>query len=169
MLSRRGFLGTLMASIVGTAFVPSELLWVPAPVTALPVLTPAALVTLQAITREAAVRLARRIALPVQRGPARLGFDGLTAQFGVDMQLPGTLEQWGVDAQRYIEPAMAAMANHVQHARWTRYGELTLPKAFEQTCVVTADGVSVRGVMAYDHMREAGVWLLRLDAIGGGA
>jgi hypothetical protein len=177
MQTRRSFLGTLMASIVGTAFVPSELLWVPSPEKGLPIVSPDAFLTLEAITREAARRLAQRIALPVttavrgdQLGDVqghRIGDAGMTGQYGVDLGvLPSELAEHGLSAERYIAPAVACLAEAIKRQGWDKFGELALPMACD-SARVTVDGVSVRGIMAYDTYSDQ--TLLRLDVIGGHA
>ena len=165
-VTRRGFIGALLASIAGTAFVRADLLWKPAALAGLPTVEPAALLTLDAITMEFARQIEDRLRLPVEHSEfgLKIGDGGMRQQFGVDMIVPQDLAENGLDTLRYIVPAAAVLANNVRHAGWTRFGELALP-ALVSTSRCTSDEVSVRGVLFYEAERDLSY--LRMDVIGG--
>jgi hypothetical protein len=172
MLDRRRFLGTLMASIVGAVVAPKALLWSPSPELGLPPVAPQALLTLDAIVREAARLLAERIELPVIRADEglRMGDGSMRQQLGIDLALPVSLSETGLDAERYLMPAVACFVGRIERERWRAFGELSVPmvgRASRMTSTrgVTGDGVSVRGVALYDDQTD--LTYLRLDVIGG--
>ncbi len=168
-VSRRGFLGTLLASIAGTAFAeaPGKLLWAPAESVALPPVAAEALLTLDAITMEMARLLATHVNLPIvsAKEGLRIGEHGMTKQIGIDMMTPGSVIAAGLDSKRYIEPAAYAMAQKVKHEGWQTFGELLLPSSVDHAYRVTStrDGVSVRGILDY---RPWNGNVLRFDVIG---
>jgi len=174
-VSRRGFLGTLLASIAGTAFAkaPGKLLWAPAEDLALPAVSAQALLTLDMITMEAARRLANLVSLPVLKSDDGEGFSlgerGMSRQLSVDMTTPDEVFKDGLDPERYLDPAVYQLAQRIRHEKWRGYGELPLPMAIEHASRVTdpKGGVSVRGLMQYDlHRFDGPAYVLRLDVMG---
>jgi hypothetical protein len=169
-VNRRRFLGLLFASVAAAA-VPVKSLWMPVGDVALPPLTPQALCSLDAIVMEAARLLSRRVALPVVRKEdgLRIGQSGMTKQLGVDLRLPDTLTETGLDIDRYLKPSIHSIAAHIQHYKFRAFGELPLPMGVDAAYRATSgrDGVSVRGLLFYDALRDESH--LRLDVIGAAA
>ena len=168
-MNRRGFLGALMASLVGTAIAPSEVLWMPSPEKGLPIVAPHAFLTLQQITHEVGRLMAKRIALPVSMAPdgLLLGSDGMTKLVHVLMPVPRELGVYGLDSDRYIKPVAEALTSRTQLEGWDRFGELPIriggcDVARWTRC--TGKGVSVRGVMSYDPGFDE--YMLRFDVLG---
>lgn len=175
LVERRTFIGTLMASVVGTAFEWRPLLWAPAPARDLPLIAPAALVTLEDITREALRRLVARVDSPMTLMPVNHIGDVLRNGFqlhhwGVDLaaDLPSIVNQCGFDPDRYLEPAMANLAHQLRKIQPRGCGQLPLPAGCFAVERLTdkASGLSLRGIFDYDW-REDGeaVPTLRFDVL----
>jgi hypothetical protein len=164
--TRRGFIGALLASIAGTAFLHKDLLWLPAPLPDLPTVAPGALLTLDAITMEVARQIEDRLRLPVEHSEfgLKVGDQGMRQQFGVNMIVPHDLEEAGLDAGRYIVPVATALAAKIRDAGWNRFGELALPSLVSMSRCTSAE-VSVRGCLYYEVERDLS--FLRMDVIGG--
>lgn len=167
MLDRRAFIGTLLASIAGTAISPASILWRPSPEAAA-VVDPKALLSLHQLTVEFARRLSQHVNGQIVDG-SLLGQTGLRDQFSIQMGFPAEVDRYGIDSDRYIKPAVDLMARKLQLSRATRFGQLPLlanllPDGC-QAALVTGNGVSVRGVRLYDPVDD--IDTLRFDVVSG--
>jgi hypothetical protein len=171
MLDRRSFLGTLMASIAGTAFVqsPASLLWQPSALPDLPPVATGAILTLDRMTY-AIVKAMGRMGASATFDPtpaAALGERGLIHQVGVDMEeYPELVGASGYDA-RDVDPIAAKLVEQMKHRQIRTMGELPLPYGVERACIIRSnkDGLCVRGLQEYDMAFQRN--LLRFDFIGG--
>lgn len=159
-MHRRGFLGTLLASVGALAIDPSTLLWRPADAAlALPDVAPGALLTLNQITVEILRRVAKGLDL---RAPLPLMLDArighavspnpshiLNHQWGVEFHAPVTVPSAGLDAQRYLDPIAAQFIQRLQGVRACGELPVAIPGAYTARVSDPRTGLSVRGVQTY--------------------
>lgn len=67
--------------------------------------------------------------------------------------------------RREVEPLMAHMAWKLNEKKVDVFADLPLPKCVERSNIVRADGVSLRGIKAYDPTEAR--YKMRLDVLGG--
>lgn len=165
-MDRRGFLGTLLASLAATTIDPASLLWRPPSVSeGLSALQPEALVSLQAITRQMHREILRHWQGRDVVSGRLVGQDGLTRQLYVMAEMPSVVDQYGVDCERFVKPAALALAQRLQEARATRTGTLPLNLPGAQSAAVASADLSVRGICQWDM--EYDKHLLRFDVVCG--
>ena len=151
MMNRRGFIGTLFASIGALTVDPGTWLWQPSVQPALPPLTPGALVTLPVIARQLQRELGQ-LWQPTRLCQAgRIGDDVLTGQINVAMALPQDLDQHGLDVEHYIRPAARTLAERLQRHRAQVCGCLPINIPTVQSWRVTdaSTNVSLRVIQQY--------------------
>jgi len=164
-MNRRGFLGTLLASVGALTIDPATLLWQPPESTdGLPVLEAGAMVDLDAITKAMAEEVERLWQARVVRPFSKLGQGDLTRQVYITMLPPDKVDRYGLDRQRYVLPAASAMADYLRHYRASQCGVLDHPPGAESV-VVRREGLSLRGVRYYDLYTDQR--LLRFDIVYG--
>lgn len=161
MHNRRDFIGRLAASIVGLSLAPRALLWEPQ--AAGPAVAAGALLTIDQITREMARRLARDIDGTLVADFHRMTHANGGTQTGIDMALPGDVDHYGLDPERYVAPAAAAMVRALWDARAHRFGVLDLPMRGARSAIAIENGIAVRGVIAYNPAWDR--HLLRFDVL----
>jgi hypothetical protein len=179
MQTRRGFLGTLLASIAATTIDPSKLLWTPPADLVLPPLHPHALVTLQHITTEMLRQIEEICGVNYEQVHAdKVRNAGLTDQFSIGLCCPTEVGIIGLE-ERIVTPAARALANELRHRKVRRCGELPLPGPEtgvleSQRVTSTRSGLSLRGLCWYDDRgaRTSGPMLstgpmLRFDILTG--
>ena len=143
-LTRRSFLGFITALIPATIIAP---LWAQTE-TAKVQLAPDALVGLHDITAALADEL-RTILPPGAVVPVMTS--SLRHQVTVNFLAPGHLDHHGLDRERYLRPVAYQLAHSIRKmGGGAQYGQLPVPPAVYRGCVVTIDGLALRGVMQYD-------------------
>ena len=171
-LSRRGFLGTLLASVGALTLDPSKLLWMPAPAElGLPALENSALLTLDQMTRE----ICRGLSLEIQGklvDKDRIG-PLLQHQYHVSMENVGDLDHHGFDRERYLAPIVAALMLPLKATNANRFGLLSLPSGVDRASTATNPdtGVSVRGISHVHLDMDSGIIrnIVRFDVLCGKA
>ncbi len=163
-MHRRTLLGSLLASVAGLAFAPGDLLWRPVSGLALPPVAPDALLTLRAITFEAARQLSQLVSGEVIEG--RLGDGRLTHQLSVYMLPPVNMHEQGLSREQVIIPAMELLAKQIRPG--APFGRLPILKMWDGESVTVASekaGVALRGSLEYDIGK--GRPLLRFAVLSG--
>ena len=183
MMNRRGFIGAMSALLGATALEPHALLWTQQP-TAVDIVAPDALLTLERITRAIALELARlRSATAAYEPDASLiGHVGTRGQlfahqFSIEMDgLPNLVDRYGLDVERYVCPAAKHLHQRLARVgRISGFGKLPSPSLrvvegqdMESTHYVDQDsGVAMRGIHAqyYDIVTMNVVNTLRFDVL----
>lgn len=153
--SRRRFLQVLASGAVGVSLVDVE--WMPTAIQSTQPLTSTGLLTgLEQIT----AALARAVGQePGVRGTFipgdyRLGDAGMTDHINIDIGLDEKTWASGVDQERHILPAAAALAHMLRDRDVRQFGALPLPPegTVDEALVATdqASGVTVRGIRAWN-------------------
>jgi len=146
VIERRAFLGTLLASLGVLAIDPKQLLWQPSP--SGPIIVDGAYISMEQITDRLLFELSRLISGSVVSAQ-RLGDQGLVGQVEVSMEVPERLDRYGLDVERYIEPAAHALAFRLKHARARTFAAPPLPVAYDQQAswIVSREaGMALRGI-----------------------
>jgi hypothetical protein len=144
-MNRRGFLGTMLASVGALTIDPATLLWKPTPELA-PVV-PTSILTLEQMTRYVAERLSEGFHGEHVSGHL-IGQEGLTHQFTVHFPPPKTIGQEGL-APAYLDPSVLALDQKLRAIRPTRFGCLPWLMRDDLDChvvMLAASGLSVRGI-----------------------
>lgn len=163
-MNRRDFIGRLLASTAGLALAPEALLWRPEPgVLGLPPVVSGAPLTIEQMTRILHQQVLRQIPRSVLLEDQRAIGVELPDLFGVDFPPPVDVGPAGCERE-LLEPAAAALAGYIKQKRLRRFGVLEVPRSVEQTHVVVGDGLSLRGLMAFDVWE--GRMVLRFDVLG---
>src|SRR5205809_6955690 len=97
-MNRRGFLGTLFASVAALTIDPKGLVWYPAEQIALPPVAEGALITLPAITNALGLRLLDLWHPQRLTDSRRIGDAGVTRQVNIGMAVPEDMDQFGLQA-----------------------------------------------------------------------
>ncbi len=177
MMDRRRFLGTLLASVGVLAIDPSKFLWQP-DATAVAVIDPGAILTLERITREMLVRIVNTLQVRVPshapRGGSKISHTiyphpalVLNQQYNIGMCVPDSIDRFGLDPERYIIPAADALSRRVQGVK----GCGTLPHTDSATgiasCIATdpVSGLSLRGLFAPEYLGAFRGDQLRFDML----
>jgi len=145
-MERRAFLGTLLASLGVLAIDPKQLLWQPSP--SGPMLLDGACVSMEHITNRLLFELSRFVSGSVVSAQ-RIGDQGLVGQVHVGMEVPENVDRYGLDVERYIEPAAHALAFRLKHARARTFAAPPLPIAYDQQAswIVSREaGMALRGI-----------------------
>lgn len=150
-MDRRGFLKALAttATALGyAAIAPDALVALTSPTASQAVVEQATRKTLEWVTGQVARHVSELV------GPLTLvesdDINPQTAhQSGVNLELITHPMSHDAYEQRYVMPIAAALANAMQDDRATVCGTLPLPVHAEQGCVVTHQGLSVRGLQYY--------------------
>lgn len=160
-VSRRGFLGALMASIVGVATIkPSDLFWQPAGLPNLPLLEPQALVGFDQFLMEVSRSMADRLHLHGLM-PVSEEITGLCEQWPKHYRIAclpphelGVLNETGLSRQAYVDPIAAQLAQMVKADGVHRMARLPLPLGVERASVVThpKSNISLRGVYQWSPL-----------------
>ncbi len=175
MMDRRGFLGTLLASVGVLAIDPSKFLWQPE-ATAVAVIDPGAILTLERITHEMLVRIVNTLQVRVpfdfqSEGKRLLGRAIyphpsliLNQQYSIGMAVPDTLDRFGLDSQRFIVPAANALSTRVRGLR--ACGALSIPTGMA-SCIASdpVSGLSLRGLFAPEFVSGFRGDQLRFDML----
>ena len=169
-LSRRGFLGVLLASVGTLAIDPGKLLWTPAPAElGLPELVSAELLTLKQITGE----ICKGVGAQVQGrlvDANLIGLGGMTNQFAVTMMPPGNIDPYGLNRERYVKPVIESLVSKLKLAKANAFGVMRHPVGAGAEFLTVTDpdtGVSVRAVLQYQI--ETDLDTLRFDVLCGKA
>jgi hypothetical protein len=167
-MNRRDFIGRLLASTVGLALAPEDLLWRPEPgVVGLPPVIPGAPLTLEHLTLMMHKAILERIGpgtLVPETARADADMECWPHLLGIDFVAPREVGPAGCE-RAYIVPAAAAMAEAIRSRGIRTFGELKLPSGIDRTHRVSRDGLSVRGLMAWDPY--LGEVVTRFSVIGG--
>ena len=163
-MDRRDFIGRLLASAVGLAIAPKDLLWRPeSGVVGLPPVAPGAVLTLEQITYEMHRLVLDRI------GPCELvQGDGSKLRqgqhiLGVDMTPPTDVGPEGC-LKQYLLPAASALASEIAFRGMRYFDGLPVPPGVWQVERTWSDGFSVRGLMYFDALE--GESILRFSVSG---
>lgn len=175
-MNRRGFLGTLLATLGATAIDPNALLWAPRP-DAIDVLDADALVTLTQITKailhEITIRRADTALLRVQ--PTLVGHVSerghtFNHQYHVSMAAPPSeLDHHGLDHERYVKRIASALNHRIGQIE--ACGTLEHPRGDTiiqcATAFNEASGLSLRGLACEGFHPDTSEWTqwLRFDMI----
>lgn len=154
-LSRRGFLGSLFAGVVGLSQVGvSDLFWTPVEAQALPPLQQGAIVGFDQILRAVTLDLQQKLqgyayeAMPL----ARMDTGGRACW--LDAELPTDIDAHGVDFKQCIEPISFGLYDNIVSQKLNRFMPQDLPKGCERASrLVLPDGISVRA-MHYFNIQE---------------
>jgi len=149
MMDRRGFLGTLLASVGALTIDPATLLWQPPAVSdGHPLLKPDAMVGLAAMTQQI-----HREILTQWQGTVvqkrRIGEDGLTRQFYVTAEMPTEVDHNGLDYERWVRPVGLLLARRLREINAKRTGVLPIDLHGAQVAVAMTPELSVRGICQY--------------------
>lgn len=123
-MNRRGFIGTLLASVAGLALDPKTLLW--RPTVDAPLAAPEALLTLNQIT----MALARELAPLV--GTGRLvtghviGHRGCEHQLSIHMRVPETMDTEGLPPM-VVKDVARTLLDQIRQHDVRRFGQLRIP------------------------------------------
>lgn len=169
-LSRRGFIGTLLAGF-GAAAVPKQLLWQPIP-EAVEIVRPDAVLGLTQITQQMLREITRLAGVSVPMLDAdKIGRvdQGLVLnhQYNVAMELATVMDANGLDCERYIRPAAEQFVSRLGHLKGC--GRLEIPSYLMQGASVTdtQTGLSLRGLAQYviDPYDADPYYMLRFDML----
>lgn len=174
-MERRTFLGTLLAGLGAMVVKPSAgLLWQPSEA-AIEIVEPSAFITLNQITMEMLRRITNELQVTV---PLRAELSSLIGhvipdsslvlnhQYNVGMCAPEQIDRYGLDVERYIDPAAKALAARARGLKGC--GALPLPSVPSmQACVMTcrSTGLSLRGLYQYSPLRAEWEPNLRFDIL----
>lgn len=162
-LSRRHFLGSLLAAAPAMLLDPERLAWVPGQRTFfLPSSRAAVCVSLADVGRETLRQIRERVGhlgLPAPLGPSPLALDGPNTLFGVDSRLRGAISPV-ID----IQPIAARLAAQLQREPLSQCYDLAMPGVGVESCRVSDGELSLRVMSLY--LIELDANMLRIDYSG---
>lgn len=147
-IERRRFLQVLASGVVGLSLVDIE--WIPTAIQRTQPLSPGHLTGLEQITAALARAVGQELGVRgiFVPGDYRLGDEGMTEHVSVDIGLDDQAWARGVEPERTLLPAAAALANLLRDRDVQRFGALPLPGIVTEALVASdqASGVTVRGI-----------------------
>lgn len=166
-MDRRGFLKALAttAAALGYAAVAPDSLKALTSSTAPPeVVEQATRKTLEWVTRQVARQVSHRIG-PLHLVESSEINEQTRDMAGVLLNLIDTPMTHDDYEQRYVLPIAAALADRMQQDNARVCGRLPLPTGMDSGCVVTGNGLSLRGMQFYDPYTDS--HRLRFDVLYG--
>lgn len=164
-MNRRALLTRLSSGVVGLSLV--DIQWVPGAITSeIPLV--AALTNIEAITAECLRCVVNE--LPQWRGAFvpgdyTLGFNGMNAQYGIDLEVSDVQFKYGINPVEFLVPAASRLATEIERHKITSFGALgvDIPNSHAAVATDEGTGITVRGVQYYDIWPR---WIMRFDVLG---